>query len=77
MNLILNHGILIASVKPFSNAEDQKLYQGLVITEADKKKINDVNEFKDLVKDKQGSALLLKVEDGKGNSRFVGIEIPE
>jgi S1-C subfamily serine protease len=48
-----------------------------VITEADKKKINDVNEFKDLVKDKQGSALLLKVEDGKGNSRFVGIEIPE
>ena len=75
--LNIDHGILIAKVKPFSSAEDQKLYQGLVITEADKKKISDVNEFKDLVKEKQGSALLLKVEDGKGNSRFVGIEIPE
>ncbi len=73
----LDNGILISSVKPFSSAEDQKLYQGLVITEADKKKIKDINEFKDIVKDKKGSAILLKVEDGKGNSRFVGIEIPE
>ncbi len=75
--LKVDNGVVISEVKPFSKAEDQKLYQGLVITEADKKKIKDVNQLKDLVKDKQGSALLLKVEDGKGNSRYVGIEIPE
>ena len=76
-DLKVDNGVLITSVKPFSSAEDQKLYQGLVITQADKKKIKDVNQFKDIVKDKKGSAVLLKVEDGKGNSRFVGIEIPE
>ena len=73
----LNSGILITDVKPFSTAEDQRLFAGLVIAEADKESIGDVNDFKQLIETKKGSALLLKVIDKDGNNRFVGIEIPE
>ena len=73
----LNSGVIITVVKPFSKAEDQKLFSGLVITEADKEKISDVSDFREIVDQKKGSALLLKVVDREGNNRFVGIEIPE
>jgi serine protease Do len=73
----INHGILITDVKPFSKAEDQRLFAGLVIVEADKEKIDNVQDFKDVVDKKKGSALLMKVLDKDGNNRFVGIEIPE
>ena len=36
----LSNGVLITNVKPFSKAEDQRLFSGLVIVEADKNKIN-------------------------------------
>jgi hypothetical protein len=48
-----------------------------VIVEADKNKINNVDDIKDAIESKKGSALLLKVIDQQGNARFVGIEIPE
>jgi S1-C subfamily serine protease len=73
----VNHGVLINEVTSFSKAEDQRLFAGLVILEADKKEINDVNELTDIVDAKRGSALLLKVVDKQGNTRFVGLEIPE
>lgn len=73
----VDHGVLITEVKPFSNAEDQRLFAGLVIVEADRKKINDVDDFSAIVESKKGSALLLNVINNSGNTRFVGIEIPE
>ncbi len=73
----LSSGVLITDVKPFSTAEDQRLFAGLVIIEADKDKIDDVSDFKQIIEKKKGSALLLKVVDKDGNNRFVGIEIPE
>jgi len=73
----VSSGILITDVKPFSKAEDQRLFAGLVITEANKEKVENVNEFKNIVNEKKGSALLIKVVDKDGNNRFVGIEIPE
>ena len=73
----VDHGVLITEVKPFSNAEDQRLFAGLVIVEADRKKINDVDDFSAIVESKKGSALLLNVKNNSGNTRFVGIEIPE
>jgi len=73
----VNSGVLITDVKPFSKAEDQRLFAGLVITEANKEKVENVNEFKNIVNEKKGSALLIKVVDKDGNNRFVGIEIPE
>jgi serine protease Do len=73
----INHGVLITEVKRFSKAEDQRLFAGLVIIEAGKTKIDNVNELTDIVDAKRGSALLLKVIDKEGNNRFVGLEIPE
>lgn len=74
--LKVDYGILITKVESFSKAEEQNLFNGLVITEADKKKINDVNDFDKIITNKKGNAVLLKVQDKDGNSRFVGIEIP-
>ena len=73
----VSRGVIISQVKPFSKAEDQKLFSGLIITEADKEKIDNVNDFKQIISKNKGSALLLKVVDKEGNNRFVGIEIPE
>jgi serine protease Do len=73
----VDHGVLITDVKPFSIAEDQRLFAGLVIVEANKEQVNNVKDFKSIVDKKKGSALLLKVVDQDGNNRFVGIEIPE
>jgi len=73
----LKSGVLITDVKPFSKAEDQRLFAGLVITEANKEKVDNVDDFRNIVNEKKGSALLLKVVDKDGNNRFVGIEIPE
>jgi serine protease Do len=76
-NYSVNHGVLITEVKPFSKAEDQRLFAGLVILEAGKTEIDDVNELKDIIDAKRGDALLLKVVDKEGNNRFVGLEIPD
>jgi Do/DeqQ family serine protease len=73
----VDNGVLITEVKPFSKAEDQKLFAGLVILEADKKEINDVSDLTDIIDSKRGDAVLLNVVDSKGNRRFVGLEIPE
>jgi S1-C subfamily serine protease len=73
----VDHGIMISSVTAYGPAQNQNLGQGLVITEADRKNINDVDQFKKLVKDKEGSAILLKVKDSKGTSMFIGLQIPK
>lgn len=76
-DLKVDHGVIITDVKQFSKAEDRQLQKGFIILEADKKKINSVNELRSVMKDKKGSAVLLKLQDGRGNNFFRGIEIPE
>ncbi|HKI78856.1 MAG TPA: Do family serine endopeptidase [Ignavibacteriaceae bacterium] len=73
----VKNGVLITGVKPYSDAADQRLGPNLVIVEANKKKIDNVRELKEAFKSKKGSAVLLKVVDNKGNSVFVGLNIPE
>ena len=73
----VSEGIMIDDVTMYGEAMNQGLGKGLVITEADRQPVKDVNQFKKLIAAKKGSAILLKVQDGKGNSRFVGLEIPE
>ena len=76
-NYNVNNGVMITDVQPYSAAADQYLGKGIVIVEANRKPVDNVSEFKQAVKDKRGSALLLKVQDSKGNTRFVGLEIPD
>ncbi|MEI7811768.1 MAG: Do family serine endopeptidase [Ignavibacteria bacterium] len=70
-------GIYIADVKTLSRAYDQGLRSGLIITQADRKSISSVDDFDKIMKNKKGGAVLLKLVDGQGNARFVGLEIPE
>jgi serine protease Do len=72
-----DYGVLITKVEPFSTAEDQRIFSGWVILEADRKKVNDVDDFSVIVESKKGSALLLNVLNKNGAKRFIGIEIPE
>ncbi len=69
-------GIMISDVASYSTAQDQGLFPGAVIVEANKEKIKDAEQFKKIVDSKKGGAILLKVVDKQGNSRFVGLEIP-
>jgi serine protease Do len=71
-----DNGVMITDVKSFSKSDDQRLFRGLVILEADRKSIIDVNDFKKIIDSKKGDAVLLKVQDSEGNTRFVGLEIP-
>lgn len=72
----IKNGVLITNVKSFSRAYNQRLGEGLVITSADRKDINSVSELKQIIESKKGKAVLLKVVDKEGNSRLVGIDIP-
>ena len=72
----VDNGILITDVKTLSNAYDQNLSPNLVITEVNGKKIDSVQEFDNIINEKKGKAVLLKVVDNKGVSRLVGLEIP-
>ncbi len=74
-DLKIDHGVVITDVKPLSEAEDQQLFKGAVIVQADKKPVNNVSDLKDIIKNKEGSAVLLKLEY-KGNSFFKGIQVP-
>ncbi len=73
----VEEGIFVQDVKQFSKAANQRLFKGLVIVEVDKKPINSVEEFEEIVDSKRGSAVLLKVQDQNGNTSFIGLEIPE
>ncbi len=73
----LEGGVLIADVKPYSLAYDQGLGRGLVITRADRKEVTNVAELQKIVNSSKGKALLLEVSDNQGNSRYVGLEIPD
>jgi len=76
-NYNVKNGIFITVVQPFSNAAAQGLFSKLVITEIDRKPVKNVEQFKKIIESKKGSAVLLMVKDSKGNSRFIGLNIPQ
>ena len=73
----VEHGVMITNVKPFSKAEDKQLAKGFIILEADKKKVNSVGDLRGIIKSKKGSAVLLRLQDSRGNNFYRGIEIPD
>ena len=73
----IDSGVLITKVEPYSKAFNQRLRSTLAIVKADKKEIKNVSELEELINNKKGNAVLLKLMDKGGNSQFVGLEIPE
>jgi serine protease Do len=72
----VDNGIIITGVKTLSAAQQQGLGKDILILKADRKDVKSVKDFESIIKNKKGSAILLEVSDKDGNSRFVGIEIP-
>jgi S1-C subfamily serine protease len=70
------NGVVIKQVERYSAAEDQGLRIGFVISQVDRVKINSVSDLKKAFESKKGNAVLLKVADRTGTSRFIGLEIP-
>jgi len=73
----VDQGIMIMDTKRYGKAFDQGLGRGLVISEMDRQPVENVVDFKDAIEAKKGSAVLLKVVDKEGTTRFVGLEIPQ
>jgi serine protease Do len=73
----VENGVLISKVETYSEAFNQRLFSGLVIVSVDKNDIDSVTEFEKIIEEKRGDAVLLKVVDKEGNTRFVGLEIKE
>ncbi len=69
-------GVLITDVKEFGKAYNQRIPENTVVTQVDRKPVDSVAQFKKMVESKKGSAVLLKIVDNQGNSRFVGLDIP-
>jgi len=76
-NFKIDDGVIITDVTPYSTAASQGLGKGLVITKADKKPVKNVSDFKKLMESMAGGAVLIEIADSKGNTRFIGLEIPE
>lgn len=76
-NYKIESGVMIEDVTLYSKSYDQGLFKDLVILEADRKPVKDVASFTKIIESRKGEAVLLKVQDSKGNTRFVGLEIPK
>ncbi len=72
-----DYGVIISKVKAFSKAEDKMLIAGALIESVNKKKVKSVADFDKIIRDNEGSAVLLKVIYGDGTTRYVGLEIPK
>jgi serine protease Do len=70
------NGVLITEVKEFGKAYNQRMSEGNVIVSADHKEVNSVSELRSIIEKKKGQAILLKLVDKDGNSRLIGIDIP-
>ncbi len=73
----VDNGIMITKTERFGKADEAGIGRGLVIVEADRQKIDNVEQFEKIIDDKKGNAVLLKVVYPDGSKRFVGLEIPE
>ncbi len=70
-------GILIDDVVRYSVAHERNIMPGDIIVEADRRPVNDIEEFKSIVDGKQaGDALMIRVKGQDGNYRFVALSIP-
>ncbi|HRI46801.1 MAG TPA: Do family serine endopeptidase [Ignavibacteriaceae bacterium] len=72
----VDNGVMITNVKALSAAQSQGLGKDLIIIKADRKDVKSVKDLSEIIKKKMGSAVLLEFTDIKGNTRFVGLEIP-
>ncbi|MEB2329382.1 MAG: Do family serine endopeptidase [Ignavibacteriaceae bacterium] len=72
----ISNGILVKDVKNFSESFERGLRPGMVILEAEKEKLDNVEDFMSVINSKnKGDVIILKVMDSNKNIRIVAVEI--
>ncbi len=71
-----NSGVIVTSVERFSEAFLRGVREGYVIVEANKQKVNDVNDFVDIINSKkEGDTILLNVMTQDGLERIIVVQL--
>ncbi len=74
--LNISGGVVVTSVEKMSESFLRGLQEGTVIVEANKKKINNVNDLTDALSSKNtGDPILLKVMDKSGQERIIAVKV--
>jgi serine protease Do len=72
----ISGGVVITSVDKFSDAFLRGLQEGVVIVEANKKKVNSADDLSDAISGKNaGDSVLLKIIDKSGTERIVAVKL--
>ena len=72
----INDGVVVTNVDKYSDAFMRGLAQGMVIVEANKRKISSADDLADAIKGKQpGDSVLLKVVTADGQERIVAVKL--
>ncbi|MDA0987168.1 MAG: Do family serine endopeptidase [Bacteroidetes bacterium] len=67
--------VLVKEVRKFSEAENRGLRVGDIIVEIDRKAILKIDEVESILKQKKsGDAVMFRIKDSKGTSRFIALE---
>lgn len=73
----VDHGVVVASVKPYSEAFERNIREKLVILEADNKPVRSPKDLKKIFEGKKpGDSVLLRMKSPSGASFFTAVEIP-
>ncbi len=71
-------GVVVESVKPYSEAFSRGIAANDVIVEADRKEVGSPKEFKNILESrKKGDSVLLRVKRQSGATSYVAIQIPK
>jgi S1-C subfamily serine protease len=72
----VKNGVLVTSVDNFSEAFMRGIRENYVITEADKKKISNVDDLAEIVNGKKdGDSILMRIVTPDKQERIVAVEI--
>lgn len=74
--LNISGGVVVTSVDKYSDAYLRGLGEGIIIVEANKRKVSDAKDLSDAISDKKsGDSVLLKVIDKQGTERIIAVKV--
>ncbi|MBW7887772.1 MAG: Do family serine endopeptidase [Bacteroidetes bacterium] len=74
----VKNGVIVSDLKQFGEASNRGLQVDDIILEVDRKPVSSTTDLQKIVKTKKpGDALLMRVKDASGTTRFVAVMIPK
>ncbi len=74
----VDKGVVVAEVKPYSEAFNRLIRENDIIVEADKKEVKSPADLKKIIDArKAGDSVLLRVKRGNGTTTYVAVQLPK